>query len=52
MSFAFGSSGYLAFAVPCMLMMGAMVWIDTGNDCPRFGVRRTVVEPSLRGGGS
>jgi len=30
-SLAVGSAGYLLFAVPCMLMMGAMMWMMMGG---------------------
>ena len=30
-SFAVGSAGYLLFALPCTLMMGAMMWMMMGG---------------------
>jgi len=30
-SLAVGSAGYLLFVVPCMLMMGAMMWMMMGG---------------------
>jgi branched-subunit amino acid ABC-type transport system permease component len=40
-SLAFGSVAYLAFAVPCILMMGAMMWMMMGGpgSKPRNGTK-------------
>jgi hypothetical protein len=35
LSIAGANLGYLLFALPCMLMMGAMMWMMTGG--PRGG---------------
>ena len=31
LSVTVASAGFLLFAVPCMLMMGAMIWMMTGG---------------------
>jgi hypothetical protein len=39
LSLAGANAGYLLFALPCLLMMGAMMWMMTGGMGGRGGDR-------------